>query len=405
VTAPVSVSRAAARRFLLRSFGLERPGGDRGVPDVVRDLEFVQMDSIDVCGRIHDLILWSRIRGYSPGGLSTALYGAPRVAFEEHFPNLAALPLDEYRYFVREMRRRSRSATSRSSGRLTTEERPAARALLDRIGAEGPLRSRDASAGTARTRSAWGTTQTVAARVLEKLWLHGRLAIQRREGFERWFDLPERVLPEEALALHRPGAKLPPPGEESAFHARKRLRSRRLFRPSRLDRAALPRRAFREVSVEGSPRNWWVLAEDLPRLLEAADAAPVARPGVGLLAPLDPLIYDRERTRDLFGFEYVWEVYTPAAKRRWGYYVLPVIWGDRLAGRLDPRMDRASGTLRLVTLQLEPGIDGVEIAPDLAARLRDYARFLGARRIRPEGVGATLLAALAPHLSDLLHLD
>jgi uncharacterized protein len=401
MSGPVRITRQTARRFLLRSFLLDRPQAAGDLPTVLRALEFVQMDSINVCGRIHDLVLRARLAGYVPERLDAALYGWPRGAFEEYFPNLSVLPIEEYRYFVRRMRARARAAGAGRSERLTGEERAVAASLLERITCGGPLRARDAAAETGRTLSAWGTPQSVAARVLDKLWLHGVLAVHGRSNFERRFDLAERVLPEEAAALHRPGARLPSPREEAAFHARKRLRARRLFRPSGADRSTLSPAAFLPVEIEGVDRSWYVLADDLPRLEAAAEAAPPP-PEVTLLAPLDPLVYDRVRTRSVLGFDYAWEVYTPAARRRWGYYVLPVLRGDRLVGRLDPVVDRAERVLRIRSLHLEDGVPPGEVAPGLAVALHEYSRFLGAERVRLEHAGQDLRRALAPALADLL---
>ena len=269
-------------------------------------------------------------------------------------------------------------------GPLTAEEVPVADLLLARIEAEGPLRTRDAGAEHGRTLSGWGVPRRIAAHVLEKLWLQGRLAVHHRENFERYFDLAERVLPPEMAALLTDGAALPLEDEERAYRTRKRLRARRLLRPRREDFRTLGAGAVVPVALEGASRPWYVLAEDVPAL-EAAEAAPLPEsPGVSLLAPLDPLVYDRERTRAVFGFDYSWEVYTPAARRRWGYYVLPILWGEHLVGRLDPRIDRRSGTLEVRSLQLEPRTDPTALAPLLAERLREFARDLGADQIRIE---------------------
>jgi uncharacterized protein len=378
----LTTTRATARQFLLQALRLERPGSLPDAAAALDALEFVQMDSINVCGRMHDLILQSRIPGYQTAQLDEVLYGVGRRAFEYYFPNLCALPLRDYPYFVRAMRARTAPEHPRA---LSAAESRLAEQLLERIAAEGPLRTRAGDAGNGMTLSAWGVQRKVATHVLEKLWLQGRLAVQRRENFERWYDLAERLLPPQLAALQRGGVELPPAEEERVWKARKRLRSQRLFRPSRADLATLGRAAFAEVVLEGSSRPWFVLAEDLDALSAAREAASEVanqEPEVNLLAPLDPLVYDRARTQALFDFEYVWEVYTPARKRRWGYYVLPILWGDRLAGRLDPQLDRTSGTLRIHSLLLEPAIDVEEIAAPLAACLGRFARFLGAARVR-----------------------
>jgi hypothetical protein len=232
----------------------------------------------------------------------------------------------------------------------------------------------------------------VAARVLERLWHQGKLTVHRRENFERYFDRTERLLPD-AHARHHAGdadALLPAEDEERAYLTRKRLRARRLFRAGREDVAALGKGELVAVTVEGSLRSWQVLVEDADTLA-GAESLTVDDEAVNLLAPLDPLVYDRERTRAVFGFDYTWEVYTPQAKRRCGYYVLPVLRGDRLIGRVDPKLDRKTGTLTLASVSLEPGVETDAVAEPLAERLRAFATFLGAERVtveraEPEGL-------------------
>lgn len=338
-------------------------------------MEYIQQDSIAVCGRIHDLILRNRVPGYRPDHLHAALYPPSPTAFEYYFPNLCVLPLSDYPHFVRAMRRRAE--TPGGWGCVTPDERPVAEAILARIAAEGPLRTRAAGADHGHTLSGWGTRTTVAARVTEKLWLHGRLSIARRENFERWFDLTERVLPD-AARWHALDASLPDPTQTEIYLTRKRLRARRLFRLRPADRKLLGESAFVRVTPPDSDgKPWYALAEDAAALQEAGPVEETAR----LLAPLDPLVYDRERTETLFGFPYRWEVYTPRDKRRWGYYVLPLLHGDRLIGRVDPKMDRARGTLTIHSLTFEPGIDAAAEAPAVRAAIEEFAGWLDASRI------------------------
>jgi len=384
----VTVSPAAARRFLVRTLGLN---GFQSLPDVgtaLSRLEFVQMDSINVCGRIHDLVLWTRVADYSEQVLAQYLYDtSPRGAFEYYFPNLSILPLGEYPYFAAGMRRRA--AAEGRWGALTEAERPVAEKILALTDAGGPLRTRTAGDEDGHTVSGWGTRTRLLSHVADKLFLHGTLGIARRSNFERSFDRSERLYPASALA-----ASLPDAEEERRFRALKRLRTRRLFRAKPDEVAALGKGALVTVEMEGySGRRWQALAEDADALRDA-ESGPVAD-DVLLLAPLDPLVYDRERTRALFEFDYLWEVYTPEAKRRWGYYVLPILRGDRLVGRVDPKIDRRTKTLTLNSLTLEPGVDADALAPALAARLQAFGRFLGAERIdltrvEPDGLRVAL---------------
>lgn len=382
---PRTISLSAARRFLVHTFALDAWQTLPDVRTVIDRLEFVQEDSINMCGRIHDLVLWPRVLGYTPTDLHRALYESPRQAWEYYFPNLCALPLADISYFRRAMQARE-AKPGRWHG-LEGEEETVAASIFARLDEHGPIRTRSAGVEHGHTTSGWGTRQTVAGRVLEKLWLHGRLTVAKRENFERYFDRSERHLPE--LLASDP---LPDPLDEATYLTRKRLRARRLFRVSKADKELLGASAFAPVHLPGDSKPWHVLAEDAEHL-EQAESLPTGD-AVFLLAPLDPLVYDRARNRAVWGFDYTWEVYTPQAKRKWGYYVLPILHGDRLVGRVDPKMNRATGTLHLVSLRLEPDVEPASVAAALAVRLRDYARLLGAERIEFSNVEPPALRPL-----------
>ena len=373
----ITVTKAQARHFLLRAFSLEQWQSLPSVESAIQTLEFVQEDSINICGRIHDLILWPRVQGYTPEKLSEALYGPSASAFEIHFPNLAALSRSDYPYFVARMKERQ-AVPGRWQG-LFPQEEPVAQAFLEALDTHGPLSTRSHGNDFGHMQSGWGTRATVVSQVVEKLWLHGTLSIAHRKNFERYFDRTERVA--SGLAhWHAPTTTLPDPTETARFRARKRLKAKALFRPKRDELAVLGESAFCKVEIDGVKRPWYCLTEDIPSLTNAPSLARagVSAARVSLLAPLDPLIYDRERTRDLFDFDYTWEVYTPAEKRRWGYYVLPILQGDHLVGRVDPKLNRKTGTLEILSLSLAPEADRSAVQ----AQLEAMATFLGASSLR-----------------------
>jgi uncharacterized protein YcaQ len=368
----ITLSPTAARRFLIRAFVLDGFQTLPTVADAVERLEFVQEDSINICGRIHDLILRPRVAGYTPQALHEYLYGPERQGFEYYFPNLSVLPLTDYRHFMRVMHAR-RINPGRWNG-LLPEEEPVAAQALGWMDENGPLRSRSVGSEHGHATSGWGMRQTVINQVVEKLWLQGHLTVAKRENFERWFDRTERLLPD--ITTLTPAEEK----EERAYLALKRLRARRLFRLKKTDSDLLGKESFTKVQIDGDRRAWHVLAEDTSAL-ETAEATPVSDTA-HLLAPLDPLVYDRERNRVLFNFDYIWEVYTPAAKRRWGYYALPILHGDRLVGRLDPKIDRINKILFINALHWEEGTDIANVTPRVAECLQQYARWLGAESIR-----------------------
>ncbi|MBC8136936.1 MAG: winged helix DNA-binding domain-containing protein, partial [Fibrella sp.] len=236
----------------------------------------------------------------------------------------------------------------------------------------GPLFLRDAKAlGEAHghTISGWGTKTRLLSFVADKLFWQGRLGIAKRDGFLRAFDRIERLLPEEIL--NTPSVS---DAEADAYLLRKRLRARRLFRLRPADKALLGENETTPIQIETDKRPWHILTEDLPQLITRLPNNPVTQsPTLHFLAPLDPLVYDRDRTRLLWDFDYTWEVYVPQEKRKWGYYVLPILWGDRLVGRIEPRLEKRSGAVNVVSLHWEPGFDGSGLGDALKSRLADFA--------------------------------
>ena len=369
---PLRLDPATARRFMRRALLLDSP-----VPDVASALAhhgYIQIDPINVCGRMHDLILRNRVAGYAEGGLMRHLHGdgatlpaAARTAFEHHIPStsiLVAFPTDAWPHLLAEMRHRTRRHGA-WSGRLTPKQKALAPRLLAEIAARGPLSSED-FADTGRARSVWGAA-TLAKATLQKLFFHGELLIARRgEGNRRCYDLPARVLPPDIL--RRPEPTLP---ETDRWEALLKLRQRRL---TTLKRHEIPSVAdlVQPVSVEGCP-PLFCLKTDLPILSEIENReSKIENEAPLLLAPLDPLIYDRRVTAALWDFDYTWEVYTPPARRRRGYYALPVLAGTELIGHVDPKADRPARRLRIMRRSLRRGHSAV-------AAVRTLARWLGLR--------------------------
>ncbi len=397
---PISLTQVAARRFLVNAFALNDFQAVPTVVEVVRKLEFVQEDSINVCGRIHDLILWARVAQYRPSDLHDVLYGTSndptRYAFEYYFPNLCVLPIEDYPYFVRAMRTRENGVGRWHA--LTEEEQTVAEKLLTHLDTHGPLRTRQADKSDGHTTSGWGMKQAISSRVMEKLWLHGHLMVAKRQNFERWFDRPSRSHPPVSAV------SLPHESDETAHLIRKRLRARRLFRrPRPADVTAVGGEdALLRVLVEGDARPWFALREDTDALQAATQTRnETDEKTVHLLAPLDPLVYDRQRLQSVWNFDYVWEVYTPQPKRKWGYYVMPILRGDDLVGRLDSKIDRKTGVFHVHSLRLEPDAQDKAdaVAAPLAERLQAFATFLGASRIdlnvvEPDALRAKLTALL-----------
>jgi uncharacterized protein YcaQ len=227
---------------------------------------------------------------------------------------------------------------------------------------------------------------------MEALFVTGRLGIARREGNRRYYDLIERIVPPKLLARRAPeeeaqrhrllsrfrGVGLMGGQPAAEVHTGTGTAAERTRRTAELvdDGTLLP------VAVDGLRHTRYLLAEEVP-ILEATANPGREPPAVALLAPLDPLIWDRRLLRELFGFDYLWEVYVPEAKRRHGYYVLPLLFGDRLVGRIEPRLDRKAGTLRILGVWFEGDFSAMEeshFVPALRSALDAYMALVGARR-------------------------
>jgi len=352
-----------------RAHGLDSPAPDIG--SVLAHHGFIQIDPLNVCGRMHDHILRNRVAGYREGGLMRHLHGEEggarlpaeeRTAFEHHMPStdiLVAFPLDAWPYLHAAMSARTKR-TSGWLGRLTPREREFAVTILEKLKASGPV-GPEAFDDDRRGRRVWGSA-TLAKATLQKLFFHGRVLIAGRQANRRLYDLPERVLPAAALAGGRRSAE-----EIERWLAVTRLRQHRLV-ALRRDELALVGDLVESVEVDGCP-TLHCLREDARWFEDAGEPAPGAAAPL-LLAPLDPLIYDRRVTRHLWGFDYAWEAYTPAPKRKRGYYALPVLSGTELVGHVDPKADRKRSRLMVVSRSIRRGHSA-------RRAIEGLARFLG----------------------------
>ncbi len=393
---------ATARRFLVTRHLLapprSLPAGPEGVLDALRRLGSVQFDPLAVAGRNHDLVLHARVRDYESAWTDELLYER-RELFEIYNKGLSLVPTSELPWFRVFW---DTYARHHGEGAFTRYAATVDR-IMERIRAEGPLSSLDFEKGE-RIDWYWGPTSEVRA-TLEALSEAGILGLARRAGNRRYYDLVERLFPAELLA-HRPNPReqrrhkllsryrghglLGAGGQSEIFLGVAKARRTPADPPDAIIRDELRAELvadgeLRPVSVEGVRGTRFILGEELDLLdeVEAAGDLP-GPPAVTFLAPLDPFMWDRDLLRPLFGFDYVWEVYTPEAKRRWGYYVLPILFGDRLVGRFEPRIDRAAGTVRVLGAWWEPGFDParadgfVDAFRDATA---DYLRFGGVRTV------------------------
>lgn len=355
---PHHLTREEARRLAVSAqlLSAERPAG---IVEAIDALTIVNIEPTAAIAPSADLILWSRLGWpYQPADL-VRLFEEDRAILEwgGFYRTMADLPL-----LIPDMRTRPQSARGREW--LTANDR-FRRDVLDRLRADGPLRSTEIpdTAQVSWTSSGW-TDNRNTLQMLEMLVLRGEVAISRRDGAGRLFDLAERVYPSDPPDLS--------PEDAALERAERRLASLGI---ARTKSAAQPIEPIdvgeigEPAIVEGVDGTWRVD----PGGVEAIGAF---APRAALLSPFDRLVFDRRRLEDLFGYEYVLEMYKPAAKRRWGYFALPILHGDRFVGKLDAKADRKAGVLRVNAVHEDvPFTDEVSGAVD--REIRELARWLG----------------------------
>jgi uncharacterized protein YcaQ len=391
-----SVDAASVRRLFLtrqRLAGPRAPADATGIMAVAADLGSVQLDPIGVVAPSHRLVLWSRLGGYRLEDLERLLWRERRL-FEYWTHAASIVPTGDYQIHHLLMRRypSDRYAQSRRVRAWLADNQALRRSILRRLRDDGPLPGRaleDRSAVGWRS-GGWTTGRNVE-RMLDVLWTQGRIMVAGRAGQQRLWDLAGRWLPD-----WTPTGRLTE-RETVRRSAQRSLRALGVATAREVDRhftqgrypglagvlAGLERAGRVErvrVTCDGAewPGPWYVHAEDLP-LLERLQGGEW-RPRTTLLSPFDNLIIGRERTERLFGFRFRMETYVPKQARQYGYYVLPVLHGDRLVGRVDPAMDRRTGRLLVHAVHAEPDAPAAA-GPALAAALHELARFLGADRV------------------------
>ena len=378
-----ALSLREARALALRAQGVgsrPRQVGRTALKALLNRHAAVQLDSVNAVARSHELVPFSRLGPYRPADLHHLVY-RERAMFEYWGHAMSWVPMQAYRYFLPRMEKRR--AEPRGWWRDVRAQYAALYPLvLGRIRAEGPLATSDFEDPRA-ARGAWWDLKP-AKLVLEDLFDQGILMVaDRRSGFQRVYDLAERVLPP-GLDVSRPtdaeadrrllllGAHALGIGtaRDLADYFRLRLQAAKPALAALLETGCLV-----QLGVEG-----WREPAYAPAGLLNGRLRPPRHPPA-LLSPFDPLVWERSRALRLFGFEYRIEIYTPEAKRRYGYYVLPLLADGALIARVDARHDRARRTLSIPAVHLETDVTDGDAAA-IASALGDLARFLGAERIK-----------------------
>jgi len=389
MTETVRITNQQARRFLLLKHGLIGPYrfyGKQGILDFVGQAGCIQFDPVDTCGKNAELVLQSRVKDFRKDQLYDLLY-TDRDLFDYFDKNLAILRTEDWPHC-------SRIRVSYREGCRSHREVDAVRAtIIERIRKQGPVCSADLEFDT---KVAWFWQDTRLSRAaLETLYFRGDLVVHHKEGTIKYYDLAERCLAPELLDAPDPFA------DDAAYAAWRVLRrigsvgllwnraSDAWLGEGRLksgERGAifdqlLGDRKILAVHVAGMKDPLYCVASDRPLLDVIRQDTPLA-PRCELLAPLDNLLWDRRLIRSLFGFNYTWEIYTPASKRRYGTYVLPLLFGDRFTGRLEAVCDRKEKNLVVRRIWYE-----TDVQPDSRLQeavgdcLQRFARFNGCSHV------------------------
>lgn len=370
-----------ARAIALRSQGLAEEAapfgaGKEAALRVIEHLGYVQMDTISVIQRAHHHVLWSRVPDYRPGMLDELQ--SPEAAVYEYWNHASSyLPMRDFRYSLPLMRKhRKEMHWSKESPEL----RKAMRRLMKRIREEGALTIGDVEATVMVGQWSNDAFGKIERRAFHELWMRGEVMIRSRKGVQKIFDLPERVLPGGTVV------KLPSKNEAAEFHVRRGLRALGIARQQELHYlkdgehaggvrealAALMKRGEAiEARVEGHEKTPVYLLKEALEL-----ATPIKAERMRFLSPFDNLTIQRKRMKWLFDFDYTVEIYVPAAKRKYGYFVLPVLWGDRFIGRFDAKAHRREKKLSVIKLVFEPDFtEHAAVVEDFSAALDDFAKF------------------------------
>jgi uncharacterized protein YcaQ len=393
------ISSSEARRIAVAAQGLAaaRPSGRldrRHLARVLARTQLFQIDSVSVVARAHYLPLFARLGPYPTDLLDRAAWGArrERTLFEYWGHEASLLPLALHPLLRWRMARASRGEDMYGGlARFGLENRTLVRRALDEVRARGPIAAGDLESATKRKGGWWGWDES--KRALEFLFWAGEITTATRRGFERVYDLPERVLPDSILSLPTPreedAHRLLVQRAAQAFGVATERDLRDYFRLSPQD----SKRAVAQLVEEGALLPVAVEGWRDTAYLDPQAARPRRVNGAALLAPFDPLVWERARTERMFGFRYRIEIYVPAHKRTHGYYVLPFLLRDRLVGRVDVKSDRARDALRVHGAWSEDGTDPKLVAPALLGELRAMADWLGLEKIAIGGKGN-----LAPQL-------
>jgi len=398
---PIKIDTATAKRLIFESQGLSKgyavSPDKTGTAQVIEQLGYVQIDTIAVIERAHHHTLWSRQPDYRPDMLD-ALQARDRRVFEAWTHAASYVPMHSYRYHLPQMRAFATHARNRA---WLKQNQQVVSEVLERIKQEGPLGS--ANFTTSGKRGPWWDWKP-AKQALEMLVSMGELMVTARRNFQRIYDLTERVLPADIDATE------PDPIELGRFIVKSILRAQGVASVSEMRWRLCSRREIENavsdmssageivpVEIDEIPDElYYTLADSAAKL----ETQPLSTPEVHILSPFDNVVIDRRRLARFFHYDYKIECYTPATQRKYGYFCLPILWGENFVGRLDAKADRKARTFIIRALILEPDFQADEdFLSDFATKLWIFASFNGCDDVTiiattPESLRTLLTATL-----------
>ncbi len=397
----ITITKQQARQFILAKQGLigsYRFKGKDGAYAYVRQSGCIQFDPVDVCGKNAELTLQSRVKGFRKTMLSELLY-EDRKLVDYADKELSIWPTEDWPYFS-SYRERSRELGKSFDGLEGLKEqavsyiREHGPVCSDTLPIEGEIFWHSSMHWSGN----WDKKSQAARSVLEQLYTDGELVIHHKNGSRKYYDLADKYLPAEVLEAENPCQS---EDEYLAWRMLRRIgavgllwdknstaflgislnaeKRKRLLALMTEDGRILP------VMVEGLKVPFYYLSEDESLMLDVLEGRADLKPRMSFIAPLDPLLWDKALVLSLWDFRYSWEIYTPAVKRRFGYYTLPILFGERFVGRIEAVADWKENILRVKGLWWEPGIRQTKkLHSALARTLQDFAKFNNCREIKTE---------------------
>lgn len=394
-----TISKKQARQFILSKQGLigaHRFTGKDGAYAYVRQAGCIQYDPVDVCGKNAELTLQSRVKGFKKKMLHDLLY-KDRKLVDYADKELSIWPAEDWPYFS------SYRDRSRKLGRTFRGLKPLEKKAIEYIRENGPVSSDSLPIegeifwhSSMHWSGNWQGKSQAARSVLEQLYTDGELVIHHKKGSRKFYDLAERYLSEEILNADNPCKD---EDEFTAWRVLRRIGAAGLLWDKNstsflgIDINAEKRKAVLEqlmkegriipVNVEGIKQVFYYRSEDDDLMQSVIEGNADLKPRMSFIAPLDPLMWDKALILALWDYQYSWEIYTPAVKRKYGYYVLPVIFGDSFVGRIEAIPDRKTGVLEVKNIWWEPGIRVTKkLTAALDKTVKVFAKFNDCKEVK-----------------------